>query len=64
MINLLRLTSHKKSLGEKREDEKTYLLSGKIKLDLGRIYNELISSFQCVSSFLEINILYRTVNET
>lgn len=43
-----------KSLGGKKKKKETYHLIGKIKLDLGRIYNELkISSFQCVSNFLK-----------
>lgn len=43
---------------EDEEEEETYLLSGKIKLNFGKIYNELkFSSFQCVSNFLKINAL-------
>lgn len=53
VINLIRLTSHKRSLkGKKKKKEESYLLNGKIKLDLGRIYNELKTNFfQCVSVF-------------
>lgn len=40
MINLLRLTRHRGYWDKKKKGKETYLLSRKIKFDLGRVYNK------------------------